>query len=125
MGKKVRYNGETKVSFPWQSPNILKLGGVYEVIGIFDWRGECSLYQLKGVAGKFPSLWFEEVPEDEAREIAYKAIRCAGYPVKKDMLQEIPSDYHGVHVYAAVIERGAMVVCSILSGSSRINLVKL
>lgn len=60
MAKIVRYNGGTQRYSGCTEPNALIVGKEYEVIAAKD-TGWQTNYILKGIAGDFNSVWFDEV----------------------------------------------------------------
>lgn len=72
MNKLVRYNGETESYESCSDPNVLVKGRVYEVDSkeVRPWQ---TNYILKGVRGKFNSIWFDEVESDEDKNEKIKA----------------------------------------------------
>lgn len=64
MAKKVRYNGGTQSYYGCDDPKVLVVGKEYEVVLARD-RGWQTDYTLKGVAGEFNSVWFDEVSSDD------------------------------------------------------------
>ena len=68
--KIVRYNGGTQSYYGCSDPAILVIGKVYEVISEND-RGYQTDYTLKGVAGHFNSVWFDDV---QSRKPTYMAV---------------------------------------------------
>ena len=60
MAKIVRYNGGTGSYYSCTQPTDLVKGQEYEVITVED-RGWQTDYTLKGVAGHFNSVWFDDV----------------------------------------------------------------
>lgn len=57
----VKYNGGTQSYYGCTEPDDLVVGKIYEVINadVRDWQTD---YTLKGVKGKFNSVWFDKVP---------------------------------------------------------------
>ena len=84
--KFVKYNGGTQFLYPCTEPKDLVVGQIYELTcsHVYDWHTE---YSLKGVKGKFNSVWFDEVQ-------MYKAVAPAqpivGYPL--DCIKVVPKD---------------------------------
>lgn len=64
MTHKVRYNGKTRSYYDCSSPANLVVGKEYEVFSSRD-RGWQTDYTLKGVAGEFNSVWFDDVSSEE------------------------------------------------------------
>lgn len=64
MTHKVRYNGKTRSYYDCSSPDNLVVGKEYEVVSSRD-RGWQTDYTLKGVAGEFNSVWFDDVSSEE------------------------------------------------------------
>lgn len=64
MAKKVRYNGNTESYYDCSDPSNLVVGQEYEVVLSTDrtWQTD---YTLKGVDGKYNSVWFDEVTPDD------------------------------------------------------------
>ncbi len=60
MAKIVRYNGGTISYYRCSEPTELVVGKEYEVTYVND-RGFQTDYTLKGVNGKFNSIWFDDV----------------------------------------------------------------
>ena len=69
MAKTVRYNGGTDTFYPCTKPTKLVVGKEYVVISSED-RGFHTNYVLAGVEGKFNSVWFDEVTEDDKVYVA-------------------------------------------------------
>lgn len=59
MAKRVVYNGREDDYFGASDPSILEKGKVYEVEKVNLGRN-WTLYVLKGVRGKFNSVWFDK-----------------------------------------------------------------
>jgi len=62
MNKKkiLMYNGETESYYGCDNPKVLSEGKLYEIIAETDVCGCQTNYSLKGVEGKFNSVWFNE-----------------------------------------------------------------
>lgn len=58
--KLVAYNGRKEMYYPCDDPSVLTKGKWYEVIdeNVSSWHTE---YRLKGINGRFNSVWFDEV----------------------------------------------------------------
>ena len=64
MAKKVRYNGGTESYYNCSNPSILVVGQEYTVIkeDVYPWQTD---YILEGLYGKFNSVWFDDVTDDQ------------------------------------------------------------
>lgn len=69
--KRVRYNGGTESYYGCSSPANLVIGMEYEVTTEID-RGWQTDYTLKGIDGRFNSVWFDEIDERIYMAIAHK-----------------------------------------------------
>ena len=57
----VRYNGGTQSYHGCTEPDDLVVGKIYELINADVWNWHTD-YTIKGVKGKFNSVWFDKVP---------------------------------------------------------------
>lgn len=82
MSKKVVYNGQTCSYYGASDPSVLRIGGIYQVIGQID-RGWQTDYVLAGVKGHFNSAWFNPVGESFLAISAELPIKGKSYRCKR------------------------------------------
>ena len=60
MKKILMYNGGKDSYYGCDDPEVLTKGTLYEIVAEEDVRGFQTNYTLKGIDGKFNSVWFDE-----------------------------------------------------------------
>lgn len=129
MPKKVVYNGQTCSYYGASDPSVLRIGGVYEVLGTID-RGWQTDYVLAGIKGHFNSVWFNPVGESFLA-ISYelpikgKSFRCKRIRIMSDKVEAEEFDtspvkmikFLGNSIYVVKTENNIYFV-NVVSGNS-------
>ncbi len=109
----VRYNGGTQSYHGCTEPDDLVVGKIYELINADVWNWHTD-YTIKGVKGKFNSVWFDKVPVYKAFATIQPSIgqkmSCVKVEKKKNGTLEMGS-WHTTEVREIEqIERGLLRV---------------